>query len=329
MLLLMFFLFLALLGGMGYAAYYQIKKTSPVKQDPSLADNIQNAQDFIPFIDIKDNAIQLGNTYRSVIEVGCLNYFLRTETEKNVIESSFARFLNSLRFPITIFIQSRALSMEQIIESLTNDLQEVLNRFPQLEAYAHIYIDGLNNMENYIGNGLNKRYYIIVPYDESESMDKLLPEERYSYAMKELYNRTQGVCEGLAACGLSARILDTKEIIELIISCYHRSDTSSLSCILGLDFARLVVPGDNPLVDKTPAEQFYQILAEAENRLTKSIDPMDLPVFLSEEHQELLNKINYLKKKIKEDKEKVGEIHNPFYEEEKEGEPYAEYDELI
>ena len=108
MVLLGVLLLLCLFGGLGFAVYYQLKKTDPSKLDTSTVDDISTAQEFLPFDDIKDGMIILGgHKYRAVIECSSTNYNLKTDKEKEIIEISFQRFVNSLTFPINLLYSNK------------------------------------------------------------------------------------------------------------------------------------------------------------------------------------------------------------------------------
>ena len=79
-------------------------------------DDIRN---FLPFDDIKDNMIvqEKGEKYTMLIECQGINYYLMSEAEKISVEEGFIQFLNSLRFPIQIYIQSRTINLDEGISA--------------------------------------------------------------------------------------------------------------------------------------------------------------------------------------------------------------------
>ena len=59
--------------------------------------NPETAQEFLPFEEIQDSMIYVGNgLYRMLIEVSSLNYYLRTEEEQETVEQQFRRALQHL-----------------------------------------------------------------------------------------------------------------------------------------------------------------------------------------------------------------------------------------
>lgn len=308
-----FLIFLAFLGGTGYYTFKQIQKYSPNSNDISVKDNIEKAQDFLPFVDIKDSVIDLGGTYRAIIEVSSLNFFLKTKIEQDNIEIAFNGLLNSLNYPIVLYTQTRALSFEKMLKSLDKDIQKTLTVFPQLENYARVYVSGVANINEFVGGGLNKRNFVIVPYDEAVTMPNLSKEEKYEYALKEIYNRAESVCEGLRNCGLQAVRLNTEELLRLVVTTYHRSDDSSLGTILGQDFRRLII-NDKPIIYPTTARQkLHQIIFEFENRLKMEVATPEIALNLEDDYQKfMLSLANFAKVTKLKDTNEIN-MYNPFY----------------
>ena len=73
--------------------------------------------DFMEFDEIVDNMIvrKKGTQYIMVLQCNGVNYDLMSEQEKISVEEGFVQFLNTLRFPIQLYIQSRTLNLRDII----------------------------------------------------------------------------------------------------------------------------------------------------------------------------------------------------------------------
>ena len=104
MIVLVILLMLVIVGGIGAGLFLLVKKLDPMQNDKTENSNLEIAQDFLPFDDIRNGMIIMPNhNYRAVIECSALNYDLKTEGERDQIEMSFQQFINSLNFPISIF----------------------------------------------------------------------------------------------------------------------------------------------------------------------------------------------------------------------------------
>lgn len=83
--------------------------------------------DFMQFDKIEDNMIvQDGGTkYLMVVECEGVNYDLMSNMEKAAVEAGFVQFLNSLRYTIQIYTQTRTVNIEESITNYRNKLDEI------------------------------------------------------------------------------------------------------------------------------------------------------------------------------------------------------------
>lgn len=260
--------FLVILGVMGGLIYWQIKKTDPKNNDTSLKSNIDTAQEFLPFKDISDSMINLGNhQYRALIEVSSINYNLKTKKEKDILELSFQRFLNSLDFPYSIFIQTKTMDNTKMIGMLKADIEETLKEFPQLEEYAMTHLRDMSNIQDRIQTTKQKKKYVIVPYDDAVALTNLDENEKYVEAAKELYTRCQLVLDGLETMGLRGTILTTNEVAAVITSVYHRQNYSHIEGVIEGDYLETFVQGENKMANILSEGKLDLILSEARTKL--------------------------------------------------------------
>lgn len=258
----------AVFGIMGVLVYMQIKKTDPSNVDTSLKTNGDTTQEMLPFEDIKDSMIHLGNfRYRAVIKVSSLNYNLKTEKEQDVIELSYQRFLNSLSHPIQMVVYTKMMDNTKMLESLKDDILQSLQDFPILKEYGEYYYNEMANIYDNIGNNKEKKKYIIVPYDEAAELTNSTDQEKYEYAMNELQNRCLLVIDGLQSLGLQADFLKSDELIDLLYTVYHKDSANQSENISSGDFLSLLVDGDDKLMDLSHEARLDWILYETQKRL--------------------------------------------------------------
>lgn len=289
--------FFGIIGGAGFAVYVQLQKTDPKKADTSVNPDIDTAQDFLPFEDIRDGMINLGNhRYRAIIECSSTNYNLKTDKEKEIIELSFQRFINSLTFPITFFVQTKVIDNSKMLEGLKQELEATVKKYPQMEEYANIYINEMMNLSAHIGNNKQKKKYIIIPYEDAINLGKLSDREKYEYSSKELYNRANLIIDGLSAVGVKAKVLDTKELAELVYSVYHKDNYSNVENIVNGEFLTLVVEGErNRAEDITDDAKIDWILYEAQMRIKNELLSKNLPDFLQKEYEMTIAELDKLR----------------------------------
>ena len=128
---LIILIMLVIVRAIGAGLFLMVKKLDPMQKDKSENSDLEIAQDFLPFDDIRNNMIVMPNhSYRAVIECSALNYDLKTEGERDQIEMSFQQFINSLSFPISIFLQTKEIDNTHRVESLRTEISKTLVEFP-------------------------------------------------------------------------------------------------------------------------------------------------------------------------------------------------------
>lgn len=289
--------FLALIGGMVFAVIHVFRKTDPSKVDTSTSEDITTAQQFLPFEDIRDGMIVLGgHKYRAVIEASSTNYNLKTDKEKEMIEISFQRFLNSLTFPATIYIQTRVMDNTKMLQTMQEELQEAVNQYPQLSAYANNYFGEMNNLNTYIGNNKQKKKYIIIPFENVENLQNLSDEEKYEHSLKELQTRVSMVIDGLSSVGVRANMLNTQELAELVFSTYHKDNYAHADNVINGEFLTMLTKGEkNHMETISDDARLDWILYEAQMRIQNELMRDDVPDFLKENFETSIQKLDQLR----------------------------------
>ena len=222
--------------------------------------------DFMEFNGVEDNMIvqKDGKRYIMVIECQGVNYDLMSQMEKVGVEEGFQQFLNTLRFPIQIYIQTRTINLEKSIQGYKDKLKEIenkynrtiyeYNRMLQTENYTKQELDAAffnltkqRNLYEYARdiventermslnrNILNKKYYVILAYMPEEAGSTSYDvEELRNMAFSELYTKAQALIRTLSGCSVNGKILDSSELVELLYVAYNRDDFE----IFGVDKA--------------------------------------------------------------------------------------------
>ena len=289
--LLFFLVFGGIIGLVALLVYKMYKKmenadaeSGAVGVDPALADT---AQKFLPFEDIKDNVIDLGNfKYRMVVECSSVNYALKTDEEQEIIELGFQRVLNSLQFPFTLYVQTREIDNRLMISSLEEDIAKTKEDFPILSEYGDSYIKEMQNLTVNLNQTKQKKKYIIIPFDDAGQLTKMDKEERFEYAKEEIFQRAQMVKDAMAALQIKAHILNTAELIELMYSAFHKDNNGDVNPILSGEYLTMMVEGvyenknngdlliGNRMAHMEPFEKMYLIFTQTEKWIKTEILPM-------------------------------------------------------
>ena len=265
----------------------------------------EDIKNFLPFDDIKDNMIiqEKGERVTAIIECHGINYYLMSEAEKISVEEGFIQFLNSLRFPVQIYVQSRTINLDESIRSYTEKLNKLqfefnalLEKFKRLdregaseEAVLEIayQLEKKEKVLDYTGdlidnisyltqntNVLQKKYYIAVSYHISElgivnNMDK---DELYRVANTEIMNRAETICGGLVSCGIETDILDTYELTEVMYIAVNRDDADifNIKKIIDSDVSSISITADDTAKKKNElkkAEKKAREIQEEQERM--------------------------------------------------------------
>lgn len=218
--------------------------------------NKQSIYSFLEFDRIEDGMIvrKNGKKYLMVIECQGINYDLMSGLEKNSVEQGFIQFLNTIRYPIQIYVQTRTINLEsglikykqrlnlirdrldkkklqlQKKEGLSYPEKEIekakleVTREQNLYEYGQDIVNSTEAM-NLNRNILKKNYYIIIDYSpESENLANLGKEEISNMAFAELYTKAQNIINALQVCGVVGKVMDSMELSELLYIAYNRDD---------------------------------------------------------------------------------------------------------
>lgn len=244
--LLGFIILLGVFISMVVVALHFVKKNDPERLDTSQSGRIETAQEFLPFLDVRDQMILMGNNnYHAVIEVSSVNYALRNDREKDIIELSFQSLLNSLTHPITLFISTREMDYTQLVEAMKVDYEKSYQEFPDMRDYLQQNLIDMQQLSTSLGETRHKKKYVIIPYD-ANVLSELTDEEKYEAATEVLFERALNIQDGLERIsGLNTKILDTIEIMDLLVQSYHRDGSRFAEDLFNGKLTSLIVDSDD------------------------------------------------------------------------------------
>ena len=257
------------------------------------------------FNGVEDNMIvqKNGKRYIMVIECQGINYDLMSQMEKVGVEEGFQQFLNTLRFPIQIYIQTRTINLESSIQGYKAKLKEIeskynrtiydYNRMVQSEEYTKQQLDAAffnltkqRNLYEYARdiventermslnrNILNKKYYVILAYMPEEAGSTSYDvEELRNMAFSELYTKAQALIRTLSGCSVNGKILDSSELVELLYVAYNRDDSEvyDLNKMLNSGYEELYSTAPDVL-DKRMKEIDKKIEEDAVKRANQAV----------------------------------------------------------
>ncbi len=298
---MMFLLFLGLLG-----VYYknrqdqiklekkdeiQTKEANPAQVKKTKTYTLEDSNKFMEFESIVDNMIVVKNKVKYLMVVECkgINYDLMSEVEKNGVEEGFVQFLNTIRYPIQLYIQTRTVNLNDSIARYEDNVQKIELEFnrAQSEYYNSIKSGRYTKSQRDVAffelmkdknlldygrdiiantervsmnrNVLNKKYYVIIPYvvDVMTEGGHFSKEERLNMAFSELYTRSQAIIAALSTCEVEGRILNSEELAELLYMAYNRDEAETFG------------------MDRAIRAGYDQLYSTAEDVMDKKIQALD------------------------------------------------------
>ncbi|MBP3830933.1 MAG: hypothetical protein ILA02_00895 [Clostridia bacterium] len=219
--------------------------------------NVQSIFNFMEFDKIEDNMIvqKNGKKYLMVVKCQGINYDLMSGVEKNSVEQGFIQYLNTLRYPIQIYVQTRTVDLTGSLSTYKQKVRDLGDNLARKEfEYNQKIRSGEYNQENLAGekfevvkarnlyeygtdivsntermslnrNILTKQYYIVLSYYPEEANNNIYGEDEISnIAFSELYTRAQSTISLLSVCGVNSKILDSNELADLLYSAYNRDE---------------------------------------------------------------------------------------------------------
>ena len=267
--------------------------------------NIQSVFDFMEFDKIEDNMIvqKKGKRYIMIVQCQGINYDLMSGVEKSSVEQGFIQYLNTLRYPVQIYVQTRTVDLTGSISTYKERVKNIGDKLAEREfeynkkmrsgdankaslekdkfelvKAKNLYeygLDIVNNTERMSLNKniLSKQYYIILAYYPEESSEGIYSQDEIrNIAFSELYTRSQSTISLLSVCGINGKILDSMEIADLLYSAYNRDEAEmyDLNKAINSGFDSMYVTAPDVL-DKRMKELDKQIEIDAITRANEAV----------------------------------------------------------
>jgi hypothetical protein len=220
------------------------QQQSPNKGGKNSPSNPNSTQNALLISEIRDGIVIMSDgSFRAVIMCKSINFDLMSPQEREAVEFSYQGFLNSLYFPIQIFIRSQKVDLGPYLEKLDKIRTSQDNML--LGLLMEDYITFLSAIAQQT-NIMDKRFYVAISYPDPNqnirsalkqstgfftgTMELFSPnktphvvvdENLLENAKTELRNRVQATMQGLLECSVQSLPLDTQELIELYYDAYN------------------------------------------------------------------------------------------------------------
>jgi hypothetical protein len=217
--------------------------------------NPNSAQNSLLIAEVRDGIVIMNDgSFRSIVMVKSVNFDLMSPQEQEAVEYSYQGFLNSLYFPVQIFVRSQKVDLQPYLTKLDKIRTEHENMLLAMLMDDYIgFIDQLSQQTNI----MDKKFYVVIPYSPHADIQKALTQSKnfltgfiglfnnkeqhvvvneadLEKAKTELRNRVQAVLQGLLQAGIQGLPLDTQELIELYYESYN-PDTAARQQLKSFD----------------------------------------------------------------------------------------------
>jgi len=214
---------------------------APVVQPTKAAPKQNSTQNSLLLSELRDNMIIMGDgSFRAVVACQSINFDLMSSREREAVEFSYQNFLNSLYFPIQIFVRSQRVDIGPYLDRLeeTRRAQDNMLLGVLMDDYIQ-FIDILSQEANI----MDKSFFIVIPYFPTGDLGSVVQQSKglfgkllagpsrqsvtkidqaaYEKAKEEIRNRVDSVVSSLAQVGVPAVQLKTKELGELYYNVYN------------------------------------------------------------------------------------------------------------
>jgi hypothetical protein len=283
--LLILILCLGVIGGAFFVLWFQRRKGKVAKdnevedfrkvaeekrKEETLAANTEKVKDFLEFDKIEDDMIIQDNGTRFCMVIRCMgiNYDLMSENEMMAVEEGFSNFLNTLKFPIQLYVQSRTLDLSEGISKYRERLSSLKDEADQFISGAlraqrsnpnmsqeqeqkldyeikkrRNLLDYGNDIVNYVERMssnrdiLQRKFYMVASYDTLEMgfTAGYTADDIKDMAYSELYTRCKTLQSAIYSCGIETEILRTEDLAELLFIAYNKDDASAFNVKEALD----------------------------------------------------------------------------------------------
>jgi len=215
------------------------KETSKVRNSKETSISTDK---YLPISEIRwDTIIMKDGGLRAIIKCSWLNIDLKNSEEQQIVADRYARFLNSLDFPIQIVLRSTYLDLSNYLNYIKKNIESIDNEVLrwQWEQYFE-FLKRLNDNQWFL---FTKEFYVVVPYywfddvkniresqfqkfmsalSNTQTAESIANQLRQLYKnKKQLNQRVSLVQNWLQWIWLETKRLWLKEIIALLFEVYN------------------------------------------------------------------------------------------------------------
>ena len=197
----------------------------------------QATQRYLAIAEIHNDTVVLKNGgMRAILQVEALNFNLKSETEQQGIIAGYGNFVNTLTFPIQIFIRSARTNIDDYLAQLQAISDTHTNELLKQQTLSYV---GFMQRLLEVADIMQKRFYVVIPVDRNirkktlieQFFDWINPDDtaaksayrsrEFARGLKDLNERVDLVEAGLNAIGLRSKRMGTRDLLDLYYQIYN------------------------------------------------------------------------------------------------------------
>lgn len=282
------------------------EETFEYKRNKSADVKRQDVFSFMEFDKIQDDMViqNNGTKFTAIIKCKGINYNLMSDVEQLSVEEGFINFLNTLRFPIQLYVQAQTVDLKENLNKYRDNIRGFMEEYDDINTEYNILINSLESTDREIDeaemrknsalnvveygqdivryverlstnkNMLQRNFYVLCSYYKSEisGASEFKKEELLDICYSELFTRVQTIMSGLSMCSVSSEILRSNDIAELLYSSYNRDDHNYINFkeAINSGFHRLYSTSEDAITKKNKM-LFESIRRDAEQKAVDAI----------------------------------------------------------
>lgn len=221
-----------------------------------MAEISSSTQQFTDIFEITNDMLILANgTVSKILQIGTMNFGLLSEEEQDAAIYAYAGILNSLNFPIQIMIKSQSKDVTNYLNSLVAAENEAKNpaHREQIARYREFVKEWVKS-----SNILDKSFYVVVSADALElgleasgktffNTQAKVDLDHYELgpivekAQELLDPKRDHLISQFGRLGLSARQINTQEIVKLFYQSYNPQESEGVSFLNSQSYSASIV----------------------------------------------------------------------------------------
>lgn len=268
----------------------KVKSSKAEEKDAVKREDVFKFMEFDRILD--DMIVQKGGSrFTKAIKCKGINYDLMSEVEQLAVEEGFITFLNTLKYPIQLYVQAQNVDLRKTMEIYRKNISGIEEQYNDVNSrYAKMVSsfdtderklqeltkekDSITNVYEYARDMikyvekmeknkkmLQRSFYVLVSYSTADisSVEKFNKNELIDMCSTELTTRCQAIISALSSCSVSGTILNSNELAELLYNAYNRDEAGVMSVKDNIEsgFFRLYSVSEDAFTKKQEALEDY------------------------------------------------------------------------